>query len=200
MHIAMTQSPRDAHSDDSIPESLSFRDFVVFRQNVRPLGGSISKMLTENAEGLVNVELELLEIDGRMEDRLADELVREANLLAMGFTIEGDSCSGTKRKCGHEHSRNISLDMYVQRHGRIPITNDEMVGKPISVFATKFCNAIGTATQDTILVCCSKWKDGFSDVISTIKAHQQTHFVVGMSSIVIHKLLNKEDWEVLCGR
>ncbi|KAA0055007.1 uncharacterized protein E6C27_scaffold43052G001590 [Cucumis melo var. makuwa] len=49
-----TRFNRDACNDDSIPDSLSFGDFDVFRQNVRPLGGSISKMLTESEKQMAH--------------------------------------------------------------------------------------------------------------------------------------------------
>ena len=65
----------------------------------------------------------------------------------MGPSIEGDSSSGTKKKRERGHSRNISLDMYVQRHEKIQITIDEKVGKPVSIFATKFSNTIGAALE-----------------------------------------------------
>lgn len=61
---------------------------------------------------------------GQRQDRLADKLVREANTLAIGPSIEVDSSSGTKKKCGRGHNRNFSLDMNVQRHGKTPITID----------------------------------------------------------------------------
>ncbi|KAA0025491.1 CACTA en-spm transposon protein [Cucumis melo var. makuwa] len=135
---------------------------------------------------------------GQRQDCLADELVRKANTLTMDPSTKGDSSSKTKKKCWHWHSRNINVDMYVQRHEKILITIHEKVGKLVGVFATKFSNAIGTATRDTISVHCSKWKDVSSDVIVTIKARLQPYFVVCMSSMFINKLLNKEDWEALC--
>ena len=49
-----TRFNRDACTDDSIPDSLSFGDFDVFRQNVRPLGGSISKMLTKSEKEIAH--------------------------------------------------------------------------------------------------------------------------------------------------
>lgn len=49
-----TRFNRDAHNDDSILESPSLGDFDVFRQNVRPLGGLNSKMLTESEKQMAH--------------------------------------------------------------------------------------------------------------------------------------------------
>ncbi|KAA0036806.1 CACTA en-spm transposon protein [Cucumis melo var. makuwa] len=57
----------------------------------------------------------------------------------------------------HQQSRNLELERYVHKHGKIPITSTLGVEKPISSHVVRFRNTIDLCVKDTFPVHCLKW-------------------------------------------
>ena len=56
------------------------------------------------------------------------------------------------------YGRNIELDKFVEKHGKIKIEINEEEGKPVTSFAPKIVLGIGTAVRNTIPLSCENWK------------------------------------------
>ena len=56
------------------------------------------------------------------------------------------------------YGRNIELDKFVEKHGKIKIEINEEEGKPVTTFAPKIALGIGTAVRNTIPLSCENWK------------------------------------------
>ncbi|TYK13640.1 (R)-mandelonitrile lyase 1-like [Cucumis melo var. makuwa] len=69
-----------------------------------------------------------------------------------------------------QYSRNLEFERYVQKNGKIPISNALGAEKPIiSLHDVRFSNTIGVLTRDTFTICCLKWKDFPLEYIEVVK-------------------------------
>ncbi|KAA0045946.1 (R)-mandelonitrile lyase 1-like [Cucumis melo var. makuwa] len=69
-----------------------------------------------------------------------------------------------------QYSGNLEFEIYVQKNGKIPISNALGAEKPIiSLHDVRFSNTIGVLTQDTFTIHCLKWKDFPLEYIEVVK-------------------------------
>ncbi|KAA0036786.1 CACTA en-spm transposon protein [Cucumis melo var. makuwa] len=81
------------------------------------------------------------------------------------------------------YGRNIELDKFVEKHGKVKIEISEEEGKPVTTFAPTIALDIGTAVRNTIPLSCENRKAVPMDV----------------KELVIDRITH-EDWNMMCDR
>ncbi|KAA0032076.1 transposase [Cucumis melo var. makuwa] len=90
------------------------------------------------------------------------------------------------------YGRNIELDKFVKKHGKVKIEINEEEGKPVTTFAPKIALGIGTAVRNTILLSCENWKAIPMDVKELMIDRSETHFEFDPTTMIVRKYLDEK--------
>ncbi|KAA0054757.1 uncharacterized protein E6C27_scaffold437G00350 [Cucumis melo var. makuwa] len=178
-----TRFNKNPRNDDSMNRQLGCGDFEVFKQNVRPMGGSVVRTLSEDEKSMCHcgcfengLRFHSIERDNRRTTQKSGIMAyRETKAEEMNYygvlqealDLEYPKCRrcngsqlGTKKRGRgvRGYGRNIELDKFVEKHGKIKTEINEEEGKPITTFAPKIVLSIGTAVRNTIPLSCENWK------------------------------------------
>ncbi|TYJ99687.1 hypothetical protein E5676_scaffold562G00810 [Cucumis melo var. makuwa] len=167
-----TRFNKNPQNDDSMNRQLVCGDFEVFKQNVRPMGGSVVRTLSEDEKSMCHcgcfengLRFHSIERDNRRTTQKSGIMAyRETKAEEMNYygvlQERNGSQLGTKKRARgvRGYGRNIELDKFVEKHGKIKIEINEEEGKPVTTFAPKIVLGIGTAVRNTIPLSCENWK------------------------------------------
>ncbi|XP_038902987.1 uncharacterized protein LOC120089695 [Benincasa hispida] len=125
----------------------------------------------------------------READEEFQELYLNNKVSSVGDTSDSSSTSNRKKR---EHSRNIKLEKYVQKHGIIIIVINEGETKPISKHSVRFSNAIGVAVRFAFPVHCRTFTEVPNEFIELAKIQLLAHFKLDLSSQRLNRFIEHQ--------
>ncbi|KAA0040145.1 transposon protein, putative, CACTA, En/Spm sub-class [Cucumis melo var. makuwa] len=183
----------------SIGVDESIHDIPFCRGDVEPT--VVDHKETENQDqsriddDFINDETEQLQSsDSDDQTRLTLTEVEQTNTPSVDPSTPSGSQLGTKKRGRgvRGYGRNIELDKFVEKHGKIKIEINEEEGKPVTTFAPKIALGIGTALRNTIPLSCENWKAVPMGVRELVIDRLETHFEFDPTNMVVRKYLEEK--------
>ncbi|KAA0056379.1 hypothetical protein E6C27_scaffold186G001230 [Cucumis melo var. makuwa] len=183
----------------SIGVDESIHDIPFCRGDVEPT--VVDHKETDNQDqsriddDFINDETEQLQSsDSDDQTRLTLTEVEQTNTPSIDPSTPSGSQLGTKKRGRgvRGYGRNIELDKFVQKHGKIKIEINEEEGKPVTTFGPKIALGIGTAVRNTIPLSCENWKAVPMGVRELVIDWLETHFEFDPTNMVVRKYLEEK--------